>query len=101
MTVRWRRWRQRGAQGGGGVGGGAGSSFPAAGIMGECRPLATFLHGFLGALPRGDEIHGGGKNVALEAGNSWVEAGNSWVKAAPHELGFPSLYRLPDFRQPL
>ena len=89
MTVRWRRWRQQGAQGGGG----AGSSFPVADIMGERRPLALFLHGFLGALPNGDEIHGGGKNVALEAVNSWVET-------ALHELGFPPLYRLPDFRQP-
>ena len=48
-------------------------SFPAAGIMGEHRPLAPFLHGFLGALPHGDGIHGGGKNVALVAANSWVE----------------------------
>jgi hypothetical protein len=46
--------------GAGGAGGGAGDSFPAAGIMGERRPLAPFLHGFMGALPRGDEIHGGG-----------------------------------------
>ena len=23
-----------------------------------------------------------------------LKAGNSWVEAAPHELGFPSLYRL-------
>ena len=94
MTMRWGRWRQRGAQGGGGAAAGAGSSFPAAGIMGERRPLASFLHGFLGALPHGDGIHGGGKNVALEAGNSWVET-------TPHELGFPSLYRFPDFRPPL
>ena len=50
-----------------------GESFPAAGIMGERRPLASLLHGFLGALPHGDGIHGGGKNVALVAGNSWVE----------------------------
>ena len=48
MTVRWRRWRQRGAQGGVG---GAGSSFPAASIMGERRPLASFLHGFLEPSP--------------------------------------------------
>lgn len=54
-------------------GGGAGDSFPAADIMGEHRPLAPFLHGFLGALPHGDGIHGGGKNVALVAANSWVE----------------------------
>ena len=46
-------------------GGGAGDSFPAVGIMGEHRPLASFLHGFLGALPHGDGIHGGGKNVAF------------------------------------
>ena len=50
-----------------------GESFPAAGIMGERCPLASLLHGFLGALPHGDGIHGGGKNLALEAGNSWVE----------------------------
>ena len=50
-----------------------GESFPAAGIMGERRPLASLLHGFLGALPHGDGIPGGGKNVALVAGNSWVE----------------------------
>jgi hypothetical protein len=46
---------------------------PAAGIMGERRPLAPFLHGFMGALPHGDGIHGGGKNVALVDVNSWVE----------------------------
>jgi hypothetical protein len=51
---------------------GAGDS-PAAGIMGERRPLAPFLHGFMGALPHGDGIHGGGENVALVAANSWVE----------------------------
>jgi hypothetical protein len=43
-----------------GAGGGAGDSFPAASIMGERRPLAPFLHGFMGALPHGDGIHGGG-----------------------------------------
>ena len=53
-------------------GGGTGDSFPAAGIMGEHRPLAPFLHGFLGSLPHGYGIHGGGKNVALAAANSWV-----------------------------
>jgi hypothetical protein len=58
---------------GAGGGGGAGDSFPAAGIMGERRPLAPFLHGFMGALPHGDVIHGGGENVALVAANSWVE----------------------------
>ena len=58
-----------------GGGSSVGDSFPAAGIMGEHRPLAPFLHGFLGALPR--EIHGGGKNVALVAANSWVEV--SWA----------------------
>jgi hypothetical protein len=46
---------------------------PPAGIMGERRPLAPFFHGFMGALPHGDGIHGGGKNVALVAANSWVE----------------------------
>jgi hypothetical protein len=62
-----------GTGGGGGVGDGVGDSFPAAGIMGERRPLAPFLHGFIGALPHGDGIQGGGKNVALVAANSWVE----------------------------
>jgi hypothetical protein len=55
-----------------GAGGGAGYS-PAAGIMGERRPLAPFLHGFMRALPHGDGIHGGGENVALVATNSWVK----------------------------
>ena len=53
-------------------GAGAGDS-PAPGTMGERRPLAPFLHGFMDALPHGDEIHGGGENVALVAANSWVE----------------------------
>jgi hypothetical protein len=61
---RGRRWWRGGS--------GAGDS-PAAGIMRERRPLAPFLHGFMGALPHGDGIHGGGKNVALVAANSWVE----------------------------
>jgi hypothetical protein len=56
-----------------GAGDGAGDSFPAAGIMGERRPLAPFLHGFMGALPHGDGIHGAGENMALVATNSWVE----------------------------
>jgi hypothetical protein len=49
-----------GAGGSSGAGGGAGDSFPAAGIMGERRPLAPFLHRFMEALPHGDGIHGGG-----------------------------------------
>jgi hypothetical protein len=51
---------ERSSEGAGGAGGSAGDSFPAAGIMGECRSLAPFLHGFMGALPHGDGIHGGG-----------------------------------------
>jgi hypothetical protein len=43
-----------------GSSGDTGDSFPAAGIMGERRPLAPYLHGFMGALPHGDGIHGGG-----------------------------------------
>ena len=62
-----------GEEGGGSADGDAGDSFPAAGIMGEHHPLAPFLHGFLGALPHGDGIHEGGKNMALVAANSWVE----------------------------
>ena len=42
-----------------------GTPFPAAGKLGERRPLASLLHGFLGALPHGDGIHGGGKKVAF------------------------------------
>jgi hypothetical protein len=37
--------------GGSGAGDGVGDSFPTAGIMEERRPLAPFLHGFMGALP--------------------------------------------------
>jgi hypothetical protein len=64
-------WARR-RRGGSGAGAGAGDS-PAAGIMGERRPLAPFLHDFMGALPHGDGIHGGGENVALVTANSWVE----------------------------
>ena len=53
------------AQGVDGGAGGAGNSFPAAGMEGMRRPLASLLHGFLGALTHGDGIHGGGKNVAF------------------------------------
>jgi hypothetical protein len=49
---------ERSSEGAGGSG--AGDSFPTAGIMGERRPLSPFLHGFMGALLHGDEIHGGG-----------------------------------------
>jgi hypothetical protein len=63
---RGQRWRH------GGASGGAGDS-PAAGIMGERQPLASFLHGFMGALPHGDEIHGEGKKMALVSANLWVE----------------------------
>jgi hypothetical protein len=68
MSSEGRRRQQRC----GGGGGGAGDS-PTAGIMGERRPLAPFLHGFMGALPHGDGIHGGGEKVALVDANSWVE----------------------------
>jgi hypothetical protein len=47
-----------GAGGGGSAGDGVEDFFPAAGIMEEHRPLAPFLHGFMGALPHGDGIHG-------------------------------------------
>ena len=67
------RAADRGDRRGAGAGGGAGGSSCAAGSMGERRPLALFLHGFLGALPHGDGIHGGGKNVAFGGWNSWVE----------------------------
>jgi hypothetical protein len=40
---------------------------------GGAPPLSPFLHGFMGAIPHGDGIHGGGKNMALVAANSWVE----------------------------
>jgi hypothetical protein len=60
---RGRRWR--------GTGAGAGDS-PTAGIMGERRPLAPFLHGFMSPPPwRWDPW--GGENIALVAANSWVE----------------------------
>jgi hypothetical protein len=73
IAVKMVERRSEGAGGGGGAGNGAGDSFPAAGIMGERRPLAPFLHGFMGAIPHGDGIHGEGENVALVAANSWVE----------------------------
>jgi hypothetical protein len=57
---------------GGGASGGARDSLTT-GIMGERRPFAPFLLGFMGALPHRDGIHGEGENVALVAANSWVE----------------------------
>jgi hypothetical protein len=56
-----------------GAGGSGAGDSPAAGIMGERRPLAPFLHGFMGSLPHGDGILGGDENVALVAANSWVD----------------------------
>jgi hypothetical protein len=44
---------------------------------GGAPPLSPFLHGFMGALPYGDGIHGGGKNVSLVAANSWVEVSST------------------------
>jgi hypothetical protein len=66
---------------GGGAGGDAGSSFPAAGIMGERRPLAPFLHGFLGALPHGDGIHGEAK--------MWLSAAAIRGWRSPPRVRFP------------
>jgi hypothetical protein len=73
IAVKMVERRSKGAGGDGGAGDGAGDSFPATGIMGERRPLPPFLHGFMGALPHGDGIHGGGENVALVAANLWVK----------------------------
>jgi hypothetical protein len=84
---------------GGGAGAGAGDS-PAAGIMGEHRPLAPFLHGFMGALPHGYGIHGGDENAALVATNSWVEVSPTGG-GVPYELGFLPLYSLSDSRLPI
>ena len=56
----------------GGVGDGDGGEDGGEGSE-ERSPLASLLHGFLGVLPHGDGVHGGGKNVALVARNSWVE----------------------------
>ena len=60
-----------GEEGGGGAGGGG--LLPRRRYHGGAPPLSPFLHGFLGAFSHGDGIHGGGKNVALVAANSWVE----------------------------
>jgi hypothetical protein len=73
ISVKMVERSSEGTGGGGDAGDGAKDSFPAAGIMGERRPLAPFLHGFMGILPHGDGIHGGGENVDLVAANSWVE----------------------------
>ena len=94
MAVKTAERGSAAAQGGGGAGGGVGNSSRAAGIKGERRPLASLLHGFLGALPHGDEVHGGGKNVALVAGNSWV-----W--GVGHDQSFLHLYSFSDSRHPI
>ena len=82
-----------GEEGGGGANGGTGDSFPATGIMGEHRPLAPFLHDFLGALPHGDGIHGGQKRGFV--GCKFVGADLF------HELGFLPLYSFSDSRHPI
>ena len=61
-----------------------GESFPTAGIMRERRPLASLLHGFLGALPHGDGIHGGGKTWLW-----WLEI-RGW--RSPPRIRFPPFY---------
>jgi hypothetical protein len=63
MSSEGRGWRRRRRRGG----------LPRRRHHGEHRPLAPFLHGFMGALPHGDGIHGEGENVALVAANSWEE----------------------------
>jgi hypothetical protein len=61
---RGRQRRRRGRRCGG---------LPARRHHGGAPPLSPFLHAFMGSLPHGDDIHGGGGNVALVAANSWVE----------------------------
>jgi hypothetical protein len=88
----WRWWREQREAHGDDGGGGAGST----GIMGEHRPLAPFLHGFLGALPHIDGIHGGGKKMAFGGCNSWVEESPtsqvsslyiaSWISVTPSRV---------------
>ena len=74
-------------------GGGAGDSFPTAGIMGEHRPLAPFLHGFLGAPPwRYDPW---GRQKRGFGGYKFVGGG------ALGELGFLPLYSFSDSRHPI
>jgi hypothetical protein len=60
---------------------------------GERRPLALFFHGFMGALPHGDGVHGGRKRGS--SGCKFVGGG------VPHELGFLPLYSFSDFRLPI
>jgi hypothetical protein len=61
IAVKMMERSSEGAGGSSGTGDDAGDSFPAAGIMGERRPLAPFPHGFMGALPHGDGCHGEAK----------------------------------------
>jgi hypothetical protein len=61
---------------------------------GERHPLAPFLHGFLGALPHGNVIHGEGKKSGF-GGHKFV------VWGVHHELGFLPLYSFSDFRHPI
>ena len=80
-----------------GVAGGAGNSFPAAGIMGKRRPLASLLHGFLGALPMEMGSMGEAKTWLLVAEIRGCSS-TPRVRFPPfiYLLGFPS----PPFRVP-
>jgi hypothetical protein len=82
-----------GASGGGSTGDGAGDSFPATGIMGERRPLAPFLHGFMGALLHGDGIHGEAKTWLW-----WLQI-RGW-RCLPRARVLP-LYSLSDSHLPI
>ena len=62
--------------------------------MGERRPLASLLHDFLGSLPHGDGIHGGGQKRGF---GGWKFMGGGVL----HELGFLPLYIFSDFRYPI
>ena len=71
-----------------------GESFPAAGIMGERRPLASLLRGFLGPSPMEMGSMGGRQKRGF-GGWRFVVGG------VLHELGFLHLYIFSDFRHPI
>ena len=78
----WRRRRRR-----------RGELLPRRRYHGGAPPLSPFLHGFLGALP----MEMGSMGRQKRGFGGWKFMGGGIL----HELGFPSLYRLSDFRHPL
>ena len=71
-----------------------GTPFPAAGKLGEHRPLASLLHGFLGALPHGDV-------GSMGEAKTWLLVAEIRGWRSPPRVRFPPFIYLLGFPSPL